>query len=51
VRGADLRTVDGDLLTVFGFFTLAALYLGEAEVAEAELPTLTDTDKPGARAA
>lgn len=37
-----ILTVDGYLLTVLGFFTLAALSLGEAEVAEAEIPTLTD---------
>jgi Flp pilus assembly protein TadD len=35
-----MLTVEGYLLAVFGIFTLAALYLGEAEVAEAGLPTL-----------
>lgn len=35
-------TVYGYLLTVVGIFTVVALYLGEAEAAEADLPTLTD---------
>jgi tetratricopeptide (TPR) repeat protein len=37
-------TVEGYLLTVFGIFTLVALYVGEAEAVEADLPTLTDPE-------
>jgi Flp pilus assembly protein TadD len=34
-------TVQAYLLTVFGIFTLVAFFLGEAKVAEADLPTAT----------